>query len=590
MSRFSRKQIVVLSVAALAIAAIAIAAISVCCSHHTYPRELVVADSLCESNPPKAISHLNALRVKSKSMGTADFWYYRLLCVKARDKAYIPATDVKEAQTIVNHYESFGADKSKLQYAYYYLGRAYRDLDDIPMALEFYKKALELVGHNDKKFLSILNFQVGFLLLEQSLSGEALPYFKTSYQLEEQRRDTVMIIYSLQKIAYAYQDEKNDSCLMFYKKALQLSKKSRNAELYNSILSSLGSYYLTVGKNEEAYTYAKPALCAVTEDNQAWESFVYVAAKSCMNLNKRDSALAYYLMLDKSDNVGVQWEANLSLSQLFLERGNVSKTLSCLKKLNECEKILKRDHAVKSAAHWNAAYNYSLYKDKNSKLEKRNLFLIVSLCVIAFSVILCIMAFVMWYRRNKQREREREIRLRKIREENAERSLEYVKTCEDKIHSLEMELQEAKLAHSESLENLRLQYEQAVSLCEIAKQKISLKENIMATFVNTAIYQTIARKARSEEVLTEEDLLELETEITEKYPAFRSSLFTVSPISVQDYRMCIIIKLFDFNDNIMSKLLSRDRSTITKAKKKLQIRYLGAESSIHDFITFIKGI
>lgn len=153
-----------------------------------------------------------------------------------------------------------------------------------------------------------------------------------------------------------------------------------------------------------------------------------------------------------------------------------------------------------------------------------------------------------------------------------------------------MELQEAKLAHSESLENLRLQYEQAVSLCEIAKQKISLKENIMATFVNTAIYQTIARKARSEEVLTEEDLLELETEITEKYPDFRSSLFTVSPISVQDYRMCIIIKLFDFNDNTMSKLLSRDRSTITKAKKKLQIRYLGAESSIHDFITFIKGI
>ena len=112
MSRFSRKQIVALSVAALAIAAIAIAAISVCCSHHTYPRELVVADSLCETNPPKAISHLKALRVKSKSLGTADSWYYRLLCVKARDKAYIPATDVKEAQTIVNHYESFGADKS----------------------------------------------------------------------------------------------------------------------------------------------------------------------------------------------------------------------------------------------------------------------------------------------------------------------------------------------------------------------------------------------------------------------------------------------------------------------------------------------
>ena len=84
MSRLSRKQIVALSVVALAIAATVVSVVYLSCSHHTYPRELVVADSLCESNPPKAISHLNALRVKSKSMGTADSWYYRLLCVKAR--------------------------------------------------------------------------------------------------------------------------------------------------------------------------------------------------------------------------------------------------------------------------------------------------------------------------------------------------------------------------------------------------------------------------------------------------------------------------------------------------------------------------
>ena len=70
------------------------------------------------------------------------------------------------------------------------------------------------------------------------------------------------------------QDEKNDSCLMFYKKALQLSKKSRNAELYNSILSSLGSYYLTFAKYEEAYTYAKPAISAVTKYNPELDSLV----------------------------------------------------------------------------------------------------------------------------------------------------------------------------------------------------------------------------------------------------------------------------------------------------------------------------
>ena len=66
MVRFSlynitRKQRIFIAVIALAIAAIAIAAISVFCSHHTYPRELVVADSLCESNPDSAEALLHRM-------------------------------------------------------------------------------------------------------------------------------------------------------------------------------------------------------------------------------------------------------------------------------------------------------------------------------------------------------------------------------------------------------------------------------------------------------------------------------------------------------------------------------------------------
>ena len=77
MVRFSlynitRKQRIFIAVVALAIAAIAIAAISVCCNHHIYPRELVVADSLCESNPEKALLYIKKLKPEVSAWDEED--------------------------------------------------------------------------------------------------------------------------------------------------------------------------------------------------------------------------------------------------------------------------------------------------------------------------------------------------------------------------------------------------------------------------------------------------------------------------------------------------------------------------------------
>ena len=97
MVRFSlynitRKQRIFIAVIALAIAAIAIAAISVCCSHHTYPRELVVADSLCESNPDSAEALLRRMP-DSVLAAKPDRMYYDLLRIKASNNLYEPQKD-----------------------------------------------------------------------------------------------------------------------------------------------------------------------------------------------------------------------------------------------------------------------------------------------------------------------------------------------------------------------------------------------------------------------------------------------------------------------------------------------------------------
>ena len=171
MSRFSRKQIVALSVAALAIAAIAIAAISVCCSHHTYPRELVVADSLCETNPDSAEALLHRMP-DSVLAAKPDRMYYDLLRIKASNNLYESQKD-STIFRIVDFFERFG-DKERLCQAYYYQGKYYVQHNDAPQALKCFQEALDMSDDNTPlAFKSKIYSQSGSIFHDQDLFDDA---------------------------------------------------------------------------------------------------------------------------------------------------------------------------------------------------------------------------------------------------------------------------------------------------------------------------------------------------------------------------------------------------------------------------------
>lgn len=100
----------------------------------------------------------------------------------------------------------------------------------------------------------------------------------------------------------------------------------------------------------------------------------------------------------------------------------------------------------------------------------------------------------------------------------------------------------------------------------------------------------IAKKATSRLSLSDEDFIVLDGSVNELFPDFKRSLYSICLLSVQDYRLCLLLKTFDFSDNTLSVLLSRDRSTISKAKKKLQLKFLCQESNIKEFEKFIKEL
>ena len=589
MSRFSRKQIVALSVAALAITAIAIAAISVCCSHHTYPRELVVADSLCETNPPKAISHLNALRVKSKSMGTADFWYYRLLCVKGRDKAYIPATDVKEPQAIVNHYESFGADKSKLQYAYYYLGCAYRDLDNIPMALEFYKKALTIVADKNSKFASAVNFQTGFHLLEQSFYKEAMNYFRESLRIETMYHNSAMMAYCLQKIAYVYQEEKNDSCFLYYKEALDIAQKSNDMQVCNEMKSSLANYYVGKAEYEKAKDLSLPVIHTMSDDNNAKDSFYDVAGLSYLGLGRLDSALYFFNELNKIEKIETKVESSRQLAHIYNIKGDSKRSLMYMAEYEQAADSLKKINVESSIAKMNALYDYTMYKERNAALERSHYRMLVAMCIVVMLSLYGLFYFIVFYRKMKRRAFIQKLNWERYQDEIKERNDNNIKDRDETIKNLLSQLQEMK-DRSTAANDIAPQADGNTFQQDIIARKYDLEKEVLKSFMASDIFQVISQKVAISENLTNKELEALDEQFLMLIPDFIKNLKSLCHLSVQDIRMCALIRISSFNSSEIAALLGRDKSTISKAKKKLLLAFVGKNSKDIDFNEYIRTL
>jgi hypothetical protein len=101
------------------------------CKKEAYPHALRVADSLICVKPDSAVTLLSQLKDTLSMFNKSTQMYYRLLCIKADDKAYIPHTSDSLILALIDYYDVPGR-RTHLTEVYYYAGRVYRDLQDAP--------------------------------------------------------------------------------------------------------------------------------------------------------------------------------------------------------------------------------------------------------------------------------------------------------------------------------------------------------------------------------------------------------------------------------------------------------------------------
>lgn len=125
---------------------------------------------------------------------------------------------------------------------------------------------------------------------------------------------------------------------------------------------------------------------------------------------------------------------------------------------------------------------------------------------------------------------------------------------------------------------------------DILAKKYDLEKEVLKSFMASDIFQVISQKVAINENLTNKELEALDEQFLMLIPDFIKNLKSLCHLSVQDIRMCALIRISSLNSSEIATLLGRDKSTISKAKKKLLLAFVGKNSKDIDFNEYIRTL
>ena len=424
------------------------------CRPKPYPSLLLAADSLASVLPDSACALLASYAADTADEPLYVRMYYRLLCIKAKDKAYIVHTSDSAILPVVAYYERHKR-LPHLPEAYYYAGRVYSDLGDAPQALAYFQRALDAM-HEDEDRVNmtvkkLVLSQMGTLFKRQNLYPEALDVYRQSFQCKILLQDSVGMIYSNRDIGQIYMFlEQRDSALYYYQRAYQLSLLLGEKYLGNGVQILMARLYTEEGSYEAAHRSLQIALQDVSKyDRSATYS---IAARYYHFTNNIDSAEWYYHKSLLYGLLDVKEMANRGLASIALSQGKTVPAAQYLYQAlllgDSIRKLTKTDEVRSAHSH----YNYQLREQENQRLKLQNLRQRQTNVAILVMFVLFACGGTLYYLHRRKVMRLRLQVAEQLQAEAYRNSVQYQEDTRRRISQLEEQLQSAshQLTDSES--------------------------------------------------------------------------------------------------------------------------------------------
>ena len=243
------------------ITVVCIAVVAGCADNSRLRDDIDRAGRLADTCPDSAIALLDSLSPAINQADKATRMRYDLMLIKSRDKAYIEHRNDSMIAPVVEYFTGH-SDPDLTPLALYYAGRVYSDLGDAPRALDYYQKAVNsLISNDNDRLRTYIYTQIGDLYYRQGLFEYALNANKKSLDLSYALNDTLFIIDGLKEIAHTYINMNHeDSALICYKKAYELSQSINEEELSGCLLSQYAYLENSLGNKEVADSLIEKAL------------------------------------------------------------------------------------------------------------------------------------------------------------------------------------------------------------------------------------------------------------------------------------------------------------------------------------------
>ena len=566
-----------------------------CAGNRKYDDLMQRADSIMNVNDDSAkvaIRMFDGVKSQLPEFSKAQKMRYELLRHKAMNKAYISFTSDSKMKEVVDYYDRHGSANERML-ANYVLGCVYRDMHEVPLALEYYNKAAEQADTTaadcDYGTLYRVYSQMGFLFSKQYLPYQLLDAFGKAEKYAYLAKDTLNAIINYQNKGDAYDYlGKKDSVVAINLRSANMFK--RIGDNYNAAIALGCNYSYYIEKQDSVN--AKKAFEAYFSTGYEGNSN-YGDAKAFLLCEKG----RYYMFVSRLDSAFSCLNQSLKLSKSYSNKAAATKVLAqYYARVNK--PVLAMKYALKSSEYNDsdllavresqlqqiqAMYNYGRNQEiaRKAELKAERITMLVYVLIAGGVVIFLLLTYLYLKQLKKKKEKILVTKhlyddsLLKLRQKQEE--LELLRTVNDrKIADVIKEKEQTINKLEDDLKDIRDKYSNS-SLSDV---DILLKES--------SIYKRIKYlELHPKEIMRENDWIELEETIEQLIPSFIPLL--KNRLNVMAYRICLLVKL-EISTSSIAILLGLSSSAISKYRKVMLEKLCGRSGKPKDFDEYIRQI
>lgn len=596
------------------------------CRHdHAAEEQLSRIEDLLDSDSlSAATSLLEDVDKQADAFSTAQRMRYRLLQAEVMNKMYTDFTSDSVMTEVVAYYDRKGSADERMR-AHYLLGCVYRDLNEVPRAVECYQNAIDLAdtlsADCDFKTLSCIYSQMAYLFNQQLALTDAIESRQKSAHYSFLIGDTLNALYDLTQMTADYMMQgKNDSAEAIFMKAKAMYlQHGYKREWAIASLPLTHLYMLPPARLDDTKAILDLYKTALDEPTAPGtrplptRMYHQYRGRYYEAVGDLDSAELFFRKMYYPGMKYTHQDAMYhGLLDVFRKKGQVDSIVkyTLLYCLANDSSVATRDRELITQMHAN--YNYSrmqkeAYRQKEKATEAQNwMIFFIALAILLLFTATWILLFFHKRRRQKQQE------LEQTRRELEETKTAYEKEINElnlleKTHKHVIELIQGELKSSldesdmyrtqiqvsqHKIEEINRMHEESVQLhqeelermrarIDDLRQKTGTTESLEAAkaFMESSIVRRVHHLAETSQYMLQD--MEWETlvhEFRRCYPTLLSDLHQATSINNNGIRVCILV-ILKLRESDIAHFLNISSTSISNYKSDINLALFNDKSA-----------